>query len=78
MAIKTFVGENGYLMIHHKSKRVRLHRYVWEQHYGAIPCNHVIHHINSDKTDNRIENLECMHVDDHWKLHVKMRYGKVN
>lgn len=34
-----------------------LHRTVWEFHYGAIPKNMVIDHINRDRHDNRIENL---------------------
>ena len=36
------------------------HRYVWTQHYGAIPPNMTIDHINSKKDDNRIENLQLL------------------
>ena len=38
-----------------------------------IPKDYVIHHINSDKTDNRLENLQCMPEIEHLKLHDKMR-----
>ena len=40
-----------------KSGVVFLHRAVWEYHYGEIPKDRVIDHINRDKSDNRIENL---------------------
>ena len=33
------------------------HRNIWIQHNGPIPIGLEIHHINSDKLDNRIENL---------------------
>ena len=36
------------------------HRLVWEQHHGAIPKGMFIHHINSDRRDNRIENLKLV------------------
>ena len=40
-------------------KRIREHRYIWEQSNGKIPSGCIIHHLNGIKTDNRIENL-CM------------------
>jgi len=36
------------------------HRLVWEEHNGPIPDGMVIHHKNSIKDDNRIENLICL------------------
>ena len=46
------------------------HRYVWEQHNNAIllPCGNV-HHINGNKKDNRIENLQAMTHAQHLSLH---------
>jgi len=40
-------------------KYVLEHRYVYEQHYEVtLTPNQNIHHINGDRLDNRIENLE--------------------
>ena len=44
-----------------------MHRYVWENINGKIPFGFDIHHINNDKSDNRIENLECLPKSEHTK-----------
>ena len=44
-----------------------MHRYVWEYYYGKIPMGNDLHHINHDKTDNRIENLEIYTKSEHAK-----------
>lgn len=45
--------------------RILMHRYVWEKEVGLIPKNFDIHHINENKADNRIENLECLSKSEH-------------
>ena len=48
------------------------HRVIWEQHNGPIPDGCDIHHINGDKLDNRIENLECLNRTEHKREHLGM------
>lgn len=57
-----------------------MHRYVWEYHNGKIPLKHDIHHINHDKTDNRLENLELYTKSEHAKKFNtgNNQYGKNN
>jgi hypothetical protein len=55
------ICRNGYRNVYSKQfkKYVLEHRYVYEQHYGiTLTPNQNIHHINGDRLDNRIENLE--------------------
>lgn len=46
-----------------------LHRDVWEFYNGTIPDGWDIHHINENKKDNRIENLECLPKAEHTRLY---------
>lgn len=52
-------------------KSINLGRKIWEEHYGEIPKGYVIHHIDGDTKNDRIENLRCMSKSEHKKLHEK-------
>lgn len=52
------------------NKRTLMHRYVWIKENGPIPDGWDVHHINGIKSDNRIENLECLSKSDHTKKYA--------
>ena len=62
---------NEYTMVKHKGYSKIEHRVIWEKHNGPIPKGMLIHHINGNKKDNRIENLQMMSFHEHMQLHKK-------
>jgi hypothetical protein len=52
------------------------HRRVWENAHGPIPAGFVVHHLNEDKLDNRLENLHLLRRSDHTYHHKRdtLRY----
>ena len=69
---------NGYMKCNirkysDKQKRYFVHHFVWECFNGDIPEGKVIDHINDDKEDNRLCNLQLMTQQQNCKKSAKNR-----
>ena len=62
------INDAGYMQHRFDPTRYE-HRDVWIAANGPIPSDHHIHHKNKIRTDNRLDNLECMEKEAHLKLH---------
>jgi hypothetical protein len=51
------------------------HRRTWEAYNGRIPVDekgrsYEIHHIDGNHNNNEIENLACVSIEEHYKIHL--------
>ena len=76
------IRDDGYVAIYYPDHPdstgegyVMEHRLVMEREIGRrISKNEVVHHINHDRSDNRINNLRVMTASDHMSMHMKEKY----
>ena len=50
--------------------RIRAHVWVWKYYNGEIPKGYHIHHIDHNKSNNKIENLKMICASSHLSLHM--------
>jgi hypothetical protein len=63
--LKSFPKKSGYLCVslsegYGKPNQTLLHRFIWEFFKGPIPPKMTVDHIDGDKTNNKINNLQLL------------------
>ena len=53
-------ASNGYVRTRVSGVLLYAHRIIWEMHHGAIPKGMDVDHVNANRTDNRIGNLQLL------------------
>lgn len=67
-------SRKGYVVLRNDGDVIFEHRAIMEAHIGRkLTDDEVVHHINGDKTDNRLENLQLMTRGEHSTMHNKRR-----
>ncbi len=65
----TYTDKNGYLRYY--DSHYLVHKRLIEKKLGRLLVKgEVIHHINGNKQDNRLENLQVLTAKEHYKIHV--------
>lgn len=79
---KISLMKSGYYRVFINGKYVRLHRYLLEQYLlktnpvskflknKKLRKDILVHHIDGNKTNNELSNLECVDVKKHSKIHL--------
>ena len=61
---------NGYVYLSNSGREVREHRHIMEIELGRkLKSSEIVHHINHNKLDNRLENLMVVTRAEHVRLH---------
>jgi predicted DNA-binding protein YlxM (UPF0122 family) len=68
--------KQGYLRGTYKGKRILAHYYIWEKEKGIVPNGYVIQHLNSNPSDNKIENLALVKKEDMARVFNPKHYNQ--
>lgn len=69
-------GGGRYKAKQKNGRRILEHRLVWEEHNGEIPEGMMIHHIDENKKNNNIDNLQCITYKEHNNIHSHEPWNK--
>jgi hypothetical protein len=76
-AFSASIPTDGHLrahgFVHGKAKHQYVARMVWEYYHGKIEDELILHHIDFNKLNNRLENLELLTNSSHNSLHYPAR-----
>ena len=72
-----YINKDGYLQFTNGKHRGKLyHRVIYEKFVGDIPEDCVVHHIDGNKLNNDILNLEVMSFEEHSRMHKNEFWDK--
>ena len=75
---KKFLKKNRGYYISYKGKQKKYSRVVMEEFLGReLSSNEIVHHINFDKLDDRIENLIIVTKAEHLNIHLNIDLMKL-
>lgn len=70
-------NKNQYIVIENRNKAKSEHRMIWEFYNGKVKLGNVIHHIDFNSKNNKIDNLQSLPYKQHINIHrVNMLGGK--
>jgi hypothetical protein len=62
---------NGHMQVKCPDGKFRYRaRVMWEAANGPIPRGRLIHHVNGDPFDDRLENFQMVTVQEHMRIHM--------
>ena len=62
--------KKGYPTIWIDGKSIKVHVYVWERRYGAKPKGTQLHHVDNNKGNYALDNLQLVTQSEHFKIHA--------
>lgn len=68
------MGSSSYKRIYVNGKRICEHRHLMEQQLGrSLARREHVHHIDGDRYNNKLNNLELVDSGDHCRIHVALK-----
>lgn len=64
------IDRAGYRVVCWKGKAISEHRAVWIYHNGSIPDGMEVHHVDSNRLNNNLDNLALLSRTAHKRLHT--------